>query len=155
MRDLLLIVLLGGGSLYALYRPWVGAMLWTRISLMSPHVSFGYATAGYPFGLLTALTTLLGLIDFGGFNANLLVEQTVKLRSEQPNLQLTVLEAESTPVGAKLLLQPGEQPGQWLLTVTLPPKTVGREMSNQNAVILQTNDSPPRRLRVPVIGKPY
>ena len=62
MRDLLLIVLLGGGSLYALYRPWVGAMLWTWISLMSPHVIFGYATAGYPFGLLTALTTLLGLL---------------------------------------------------------------------------------------------
>jgi probable O-glycosylation ligase (exosortase A-associated) len=62
MRDLLLMMVLGGGALYALYRPWVGAMLWTWISLMSPHVSFGYTTADHPFGVLVALTTLTGLL---------------------------------------------------------------------------------------------
>ena len=62
MRDLLVMLVLGGGALYALYRPWVGAMLWTWISLMSPHVSFGYTTAGYPFGMLVALGTLIGLV---------------------------------------------------------------------------------------------
>lgn len=62
MRDILLIVILGGGALYALYRPWVGAMLWTWVSLMSPHVEFGWAAAHYQFGLLIAIATLLGLL---------------------------------------------------------------------------------------------
>ena len=62
MRDLLLTLFLAGGALYALYRPWVGAMLWTWVSLMSPHVEFGYSAATRPFGMLIAICTLVGLL---------------------------------------------------------------------------------------------
>lgn len=62
MRDLIVLVVLGGGALYALYRPWVGAMLWTWVSLMSPHVEFGYRTGGMPVAAAIAGTTLVGLL---------------------------------------------------------------------------------------------
>lgn len=62
MRDLVLIALLSTGALTALRLPWVGALFWTWVSLMSPHVEFGWAAANYPFGLLIAACTLTGLL---------------------------------------------------------------------------------------------
>jgi putative inorganic carbon (hco3(-)) transporter len=62
MRDLLIIGLILAASLYALRRPWVGAILWTHISLMSPHVEFGYSAADWPVGTIVAVATLTGLL---------------------------------------------------------------------------------------------
>lgn len=62
MRDALLLLILCGGALVALRRPWVGAMMWTWVSLMSPHVEFGWKVASYPIGMMMALATLVGLL---------------------------------------------------------------------------------------------
>lgn len=62
MRDLILLVLIGGTAMWALRRPWVGAILWTNLSLMSPHVEFGYSAAYWPVASVAAITTLTGLL---------------------------------------------------------------------------------------------
>ena len=62
MRDLLILVLVVAPALYALRKPWIGVLLWTNLSLMSPHVQFGYASADWPVASLVAITTLLGLL---------------------------------------------------------------------------------------------
>lgn len=62
MRDLIILILLGGGTLYALRQPWVGAMIWTNVSLMSPHVQFGYASQSWPVATGVALTTMVGAL---------------------------------------------------------------------------------------------
>jgi len=62
MRDMLLLLILGAGVLMALRKPWIGAILWTNISLMSPHVEFGYAAANWQVGTAVALATLIGLL---------------------------------------------------------------------------------------------
>jgi probable O-glycosylation ligase (exosortase A-associated) len=62
MRDLVIMLVIVGLALVALKRPWVGAMLWTWIGLMNPHVEFGYASASRPYALVAAAATLLGLI---------------------------------------------------------------------------------------------
>ncbi len=64
MRDLLIAIIVGGGSLWALRRPWIGAILWTVISLMNPHVQFGYAAAGWPVGSVVAICTLIGTVFY-------------------------------------------------------------------------------------------
>lgn len=62
MRDLVLLLVFTAGSLVALRLPWVGAILWTWISLMSPHVLFGYAVADMPIAMWIAGCTLIGLL---------------------------------------------------------------------------------------------
>ena len=62
MRDLLILTLLVLTALWALKSPWIGAMGWTLVSLMSPHVEFGYAAAGWQVGTAYAAATLLGLL---------------------------------------------------------------------------------------------
>jgi len=60
MRDIVVLFVIACGALYALKRPWVGAILSVWISLMSPHVEFGYRAASMPIALAVALTTLVG-----------------------------------------------------------------------------------------------
>lgn len=62
MRDIALLLLLAIGLAWTLRQPWVGALMWTNVSLMSPHVQFGYHTAGLPVGTAVALATLVGLL---------------------------------------------------------------------------------------------
>ncbi len=62
MRDLLLLSIVCGGSLYALRHPWVGMLIWTWISVMNPHQEWGYATASMPLALIAAIATLVGLL---------------------------------------------------------------------------------------------
>ena len=62
MRDLLLLTIIVGGSLYALRRPWIGAMMWTWVSLMNPHQQFGWSSAQWPVASIVAVCTLLGLL---------------------------------------------------------------------------------------------
>ena len=62
MRDLLVLALLLGGSLYGLRAPWVGAMVWTWVSLASPHVSIAWSLSSLPAGLISAACTLVGLL---------------------------------------------------------------------------------------------
>ena len=62
MRDLLILLIVGGLALYALKKPWIGVMLWTWIGLMNPHVEFGYTSASRQYALVAAVVTLLGLL---------------------------------------------------------------------------------------------
>ena len=62
MRDMVLLALLTGGCLWALKAPWVGAIMWTVVSLGSPHVAFGYSSAAWPVATAVAVCTLLGLL---------------------------------------------------------------------------------------------
>lgn len=61
MRDLLVVGIVVLGSLYALKKPWVGVMLWTLISIMSPHsFAWGFARE-FPVAAFVAIATMLGL----------------------------------------------------------------------------------------------
>ncbi len=61
MRDLLIVSIVFVGSLYALRQPWVGVMLWTWLSLMTPHsLAYGFSQS-FPVAAIAAVATLLGL----------------------------------------------------------------------------------------------
>lgn len=62
MRDLVILALLAGFTLWGLKRPIVGVLSWTAVSLASPHVQFGYAAAGWPVATAFAAVVLLGLV---------------------------------------------------------------------------------------------
>ena len=62
MRDLLILAIVLGGSLYGLRAPWVGAMVWTWVSLASPHMSIAWNLSTAPVGTISAVCTLLGLL---------------------------------------------------------------------------------------------
>jgi len=62
MRDLLMLLLLAGGCIWALRAPWIGAMLWTAISLGSPHVEFAHNAGDWPVASVVAISTLIGLL---------------------------------------------------------------------------------------------
>jgi putative inorganic carbon (HCO3(-)) transporter len=62
VRDLLLLAIIAPGCLMALRYPFVGAMLWAWVSLMSPHrLAFGFMYDA-PAALAIALCTLIGLL---------------------------------------------------------------------------------------------
>jgi putative inorganic carbon (hco3(-)) transporter len=61
MRDAVIALIIVAVTLYALRQPWVGVMAWTLVSLMSPHVEFGYSAAGWPVAMAIAGSTLVGL----------------------------------------------------------------------------------------------
>lgn len=62
MRDLILLLIVVPGGLMALRHPFVGAMLWTWISMMNPHrLTWGYMYEAQ-VGLFIAVCTLVGLL---------------------------------------------------------------------------------------------
>lgn len=62
MRDLLLLTIVFAAAIYALRHPWVGVMLWTWISIMSPHrYAWGIAFDA-PVAQIAAIATLVGLL---------------------------------------------------------------------------------------------
>lgn len=62
MRDLLLLAICVAGALYALRRPWVGAVMSVWLSVMSPHKTFGWSAAEWPLASLVAIATLVGVL---------------------------------------------------------------------------------------------
>lgn len=62
MRDGIILILLVGATLWSLKQPWIAVMNWTLVSLMSPHVQFGYAAAAWPVSTGVAICALLGLV---------------------------------------------------------------------------------------------
>ena len=62
MRDAVILLALVVAGAWALKRPWIGVLGWTLFSLMSPHVQFGYAAAGWPVAIGFAICTLIGLL---------------------------------------------------------------------------------------------
>lgn len=62
MRDIVILVLVILIAMYSLRRPWIGAVAGVLISLMSPHVEFGFSAATWPVAQLVAVTTLIGML---------------------------------------------------------------------------------------------
>ena len=62
MRDILLALVLGLLLPVGLMHPWIGVMLWSWVSLMSPHrMTYGFMYDA-PVAMLTGAVTLLGLV---------------------------------------------------------------------------------------------
>lgn len=62
MRDAIVLLVVAAGLLAALYRPWVGVMLWTWLSIMNPHrYTWGFAYDA-PVAAAAAGVTILGLL---------------------------------------------------------------------------------------------
>jgi probable O-glycosylation ligase (exosortase A-associated) len=62
MRDILVVSVFAVGVLMALRRPWLGVMLWTWISLMSPHrYCYGFAYDA-PLAAIAAALLLFGVL---------------------------------------------------------------------------------------------
>ena len=60
MRDFVIVLLVGMGSIAALRKPWIGIMVWTWLSIMNPHrYSWGFAFDA-PLAAISAVTTLVG-----------------------------------------------------------------------------------------------
>lgn len=62
MRDLLVIAIALVGAAVALRRPWIGVMLWTWLSIMSPHRYTWGAAYDAPLAAVAAASTLVGLL---------------------------------------------------------------------------------------------
>jgi putative inorganic carbon (hco3(-)) transporter len=60
MRDVAVILVVLGGATSALRWPWIGAVMSVWISLMSPHVEFGWRSANWPVAQVVAIATLIG-----------------------------------------------------------------------------------------------
>lgn len=61
IRDLIVVGIVFAAAFMALRRPWIGVMLWTWISVMSPHrFTWGFAYS-MPVAMVAALATLIGL----------------------------------------------------------------------------------------------
>lgn len=62
MRDLMVVLPAVLGSLYGLKQPWVGFLVWTWLSLMSPHrLCYGFAYSA-PLAAIAAACTLGGMM---------------------------------------------------------------------------------------------
>ncbi len=62
MRDILIIGIVMAGAAAALWRPWIGFMLWTWLSIMNPHrFAFGVSYDA-PLAAVAAASTLIGLM---------------------------------------------------------------------------------------------
>jgi probable O-glycosylation ligase (exosortase A-associated) len=59
---MLILLLLIITTVWALRSPWIGILTWTCVSLMSPHIQFGYSAAGWPVATGVALTTMFGML---------------------------------------------------------------------------------------------
>lgn len=62
MSDLLILSIIGVATVWSLWRPWIGAVLFAWVSLMSPHVQFGWRAADAPVATGIAACTLVGLV---------------------------------------------------------------------------------------------
>jgi len=62
IRDLILTAFILGLVPVCLVRPWIGALAWTWIGLMNPHrLTWGFAY-DFPFALIVAVATLVGML---------------------------------------------------------------------------------------------
>jgi len=62
LRSLLVAAIIFGLLPFCFFRPWIGVLLWTWISYMSPHrMSYGFAF-DFPFALIISVVTLAGLL---------------------------------------------------------------------------------------------
>jgi len=62
MRDIFVTMIVLGVLPAVLFQPWIGVLLWSWISYMSPHrLAYGFAV-DFPFAMFIALFTFVGLV---------------------------------------------------------------------------------------------
>ena len=62
MRDLLVLLMVFGSAPAILFRPHIGILMWTWVSLMNPHrLTWGFVQT-FPIAMVIAVTTLAGLV---------------------------------------------------------------------------------------------
>jgi probable O-glycosylation ligase (exosortase A-associated) len=62
MRDIILVVIVGGMLPFALVRPYVGVLMWAWLGMMNPHrLTWGFAY-DLPFAAIVAGVTLIGML---------------------------------------------------------------------------------------------
>ncbi len=92
-------------------------------------------------------------IDLGNFRASSPTEKTVTLSAPDPNLKLQLV----SHLPENLVVNLEESPAsfgvkRWKLTVGVAPHTISGVLPSDSAVYLQTLTTPPRRIRIPVLG---
>ena len=62
IRDIVLTAFILGTLPFILRRPWIGVLVWTWIGLMNPHKLTWDFAFNFPFAMIVAVTTLLGVV---------------------------------------------------------------------------------------------
>lgn len=100
-----------------------------------------------------------GRIDLGnGFSVDQDHSKTVTLIAERPGLDVTLLEKETRPNYVKVKFVPEKDLDgrkNWRLTVTVPKGTLYGALPEASVIMLATNESPPRKIRLPLRGASY
>ena len=60
MRDILLVLIVAVFVIVALFRPWIGIIAWTILSIMNPH-RYAWRVQDWPLAAAVAIATLIGL----------------------------------------------------------------------------------------------
>jgi hypothetical protein len=91
-------------------------------------------------------------IDLRLFRADHGAEKMVEIKSSTPGLALTV--DSVNPASMMAALTPIKTAGgtSWKLTVVVPPNTQAGPLPSDSAIYLKMNTTPPRRVRIPVVG---
>jgi hypothetical protein len=82
------------------------------------------------------------------------IVQSIPIETAQTGTKLSV--DSVIPSYLEATLKPVEQSGsgdRWDLTLTVPPNRVTGRLPVDSVVVLKTNNVPPRRIRIPVIGR--
>jgi hypothetical protein len=92
-------------------------------------------------------------IDLRVFPATRGTQKLVVVKSSIPGLALTVDHVKPADLQAAIVAgPPGFGTRQWKLTVTAPPDKLAGPLPMDSAIYLKTNSTPPRRVRIPVMG---
>lgn len=92
-------------------------------------------------------------VDLGTFNAGHGVEKHVGITSPDPSLQLVLDHVKPDNLEVKLEdAKAGPGVRRWKLNVFAPPNIFGGPLPGDAAIYLKTVTTPPRRIRIPVLG---
>jgi hypothetical protein len=92
------------------------------------------------------------VVALGNFPDNQGTSKTVLLATARPGLELEWDRDNTSPSFLQVRLERDADPSRWRLQVSVAPNQAAGELPPQSVIVLKTNDSPPRRLRLPVTG---
>ncbi len=96
-----------------------------------------------------------GTLDFNTVQSDQGATKVLGLQANRPGLELKVVKDQIHPNYLETTLDySGELAGKknWRLIVTIPKNKLFGQLPNTSAVILETNDTPPRKIVIPVRG---
>jgi hypothetical protein len=81
-------------------------------------------------------------------------QQRTPIETSQPGMKLSVDSVIPSYLEADLkLVEQTESGDRWSLTLTVPPNRITGRFPPDSAVILKSNSVPPRRIRIPILGR--